>query len=669
MVTGLMVIRPGSSRRGSESGSSRSKSSSRKSDFGDKKRARSGSRGPVGLGISLENSRTPTPSSKAKVERIREIEPRQAAVPQIAIAAPTPENSASKPAPLAPQLQVHPPPPAPVLAPPPPVPAPAPEPPVVDVPPPKAVPPPAPSATYPIMATFVYPTKDQLAYQPIGQYRVTTNIIPAKDNPPPPPPPTMIRMAAPPPTARAAPAPVKAVRPPPAPPALQQYQDSPGSTPASSVHNLPLRGGGSPAISHRSSVASISTVSSVASAVSAVSVASVASVASAASGSTVSIDLDQEPPALVAHHPLNTTASANSSTASLATVSSAASGSTSRSSNYFRTEPPRAATPEAAVEVPELSNRKPNYYRYAAPQDTAPKLVRAIMDSPNPAAKRAGPWDGMPGADPNLGAYYRHAAAAKRREANTEPVTAAPVKPQTAGVDEANLAAYYRHAEVQRRKFALERMKHEQSEAEDETSTSEISSASEPWVDPNLAGYYRAAEAAKKKKEQDAGAKRAMLRLNADKALVPSPTKEPTVMVAGRNVFFSNIRRTIPGMFHSAAHAPRAPPAPPPAPTPPPGEGARSTLGEEDGPPEGAAESWFKNSKMGPDDGRQKASDYWANSSHTTLPGTGMGEAEAEFPPNAPPPAPTPPLVREESVPPSPGYYARSPRTGYGYHG
>lgn len=320
------------------------------------------------------------------------------------------------------------------------------------------------------------------------------------------------------------------------------------------------------------------------------------------------------------------------------------------------------------VNVPELSSRKPNYYRYAAPQDTAPKPVRAIMDSPNPAAKRAGPWDGMPGADPNLGAYYRNAAAAKRREANTEPAPAAPIRPKNTGVDEANLAAYYHQAEVQRRKLALEKMKHEQSEAEDETSTSEVSSASEPWVDPNLAGYYRAAEAAKKKKEQEAVAKRAILRWNADKALVPSPIKEPsksTTMVAGRNVFFSSIRRTIPGVFHSASHAPRVPFAPPPAPTPPPGEGAG--LGGEDGPPEGAAGNWFKNAKMGADDSRPNVSDYWTNSSETTLPGTGAGVGE--FPPNAPPPAPTPPLAREEAVPPSPGYYARSPRSGYGYHG
>lgn len=332
-------------------------------------------------------------------------------------------------------------------------------------------------------------------------------------------------------------------------------------------------------------------------------------------------------------------------------------------------EPPRAPTPETTVyevEMPELPDRKTNYYRYAAPQDMAPKLVRAIMDSPNPAAKRAGPWDGMPGADPNLGAYYRNAAAAKRREANAEPESVRAAQPQSNGVDKANIAAYYRHAEVQKRKFALEKMKHEQSEVENETSTSEVSSGSEPWVDPNLAGYYRAADAAKKKKEQEAGAKRAMLRLNADKALVPSPTKEPTVMVAGRNVFFSSIRRTIPGMFNSAPHAPRAPPAPPPAPTPPPGEGVGSTL-EEDGPPEGTAENWFKNTNMGPDDSRSKASDYWANFSETTLPGAETGGGE--FPPNAPPPAPTPPLVREESVPPSPGYYARSPRDGYGYHG
>lgn len=339
-------------------------------------------------------------------------------------------------------------------------------------------------------------------------------------------------------------------------------------------------------------------------------------------------------------------------------------------------EPPRAPTPETNVyemDVPELSSRKPNYYRYTTPKDAAPKPVRAIMDSPNPAAKRAGPWDGMPGADPNLGAYYRNAAAAKRREAGTEPAAAVmPAKPRSNSVDVANLAAYYRHAEVQRRKLALEKMKREQSEAENETSTStsastsEVSSASEPWVDPNLAGYYRAAEAVKKKKEQEAGAKRAILRWNADKALVPSPAKEPTTMIAGRNVFFSSIRRTIPGMFHSTPHAPHVPFAPPPAPTPPPGEGAGSTLGEEDGPPEGSADNWFKSAKMGPDDGRPKASDYWTNSSET-LPGAGAGEGE--FPPTAPPPAPTPPLAREESVPSSPGYYARSPRAGYGYHG
>ncbi|KAL0640095.1 hypothetical protein Q9L58_000923 [Maublancomyces gigas] len=605
--------------------------------------------GPVGLGISLENSRTPTPSSKAKVERIREIEPHQLQIPTIAIAAPTPDNSASKPAPQAPpKSQIHPPPP--VLAFPPPVPAP--ESPVVVADVPKVV---APSAKYPIMATLVYPTKDQLAYQPIGHYRVTTSIIPSKVNSHPPAHPTTVRLTAPLPAPHTAPAPVKATVRPPAPPALQQYQDSSDSSPASSVHGHPLRGGGSPPISHRSSVASISTVSSS---------------ASAASGSTISIVLEQEQPIPVVEHisyKLNATNSTNSSTSSLATVSSVASSSTNRSSNYFRTEPPRTLTPEThEVDVPELSNRQPNYYRYAAPQDTAPKPVRAIMDSPNPAAKRAGPWDGMPGADPNLGAYYRNAAAAKRREANTGPAPVTPVKPKNNGVDEANLAAYYHQAEVQRRKFALEKMKHEQLETDNETSTSEVSSASEPWVDPNLAGYYRAAEAAKKKKEQEAGAKRAILRWNADKALVPSPVKEPTTMVAGRNVFFSSIRRTIPGMFHSAPHAPHVPFAPPPAPTPPPGEGAGSTLGEEDGPPDGAADSWFKNAKMGPDDSRPKASDYWTTSSET-LPGAGAGEGE--FPPTAPPPAPTPPLAREDSVPPSPGYYARSPRAGYGYHG
>lgn len=387
--------------------------------------------------------------------------------------------------------------------------------------------------------------------------------------------------------------------------------------------------------------------------------------------------------------------SPDSSTSSLVTASSSASGSTARSSNsnYFHTEPPRAPTPEVNVpevnvpdvSVPELSTRKPSYYRYSAPP-VPPKPVKAIMDSP---AKRAGPWDGMPGADPNLGAYYRQAAAAKRREsAAAAPST--PVKPKDPGVDTANLAAYYRQAEVQKRKLALERMKHEQSEAEDETSASEVSSNSEPWVDPNVAAYYRAAEAAKKKEETAApkvsstsepwvdpniaayyraaeAAKKKekakkTLPSDIDKALIPSPAK-PKV-VAGRNVFFSSIRRTIPGMFHSAPHSPHVPFAPPPAPTPPPGEGAG--LGEEDGPPEGAAESWFKKASMaaGPEERREE---YWTSPSETTLPGAGA--EEGEFPATAPPPAPTPPLAREEA-PATPGYYTRSPRAGYGgYHG
>ena len=271
------------------------------------------------------------------------------------------------------------------------------------------------------------------------------------------------------------------------------------------------------------------------------------------------------------------------------------------------------------------------------------------MDSPSfsqggdtpKVRKPAGPWDGKPGADPYLGAYYRNAAAEKRKKANAE---------TESWVDEANLANYYKQAEAQKRKQALERMKREDYGDTESTGSSEVSDG---WVDPNVATYYRHAEAEKKKQQQQTPKKQA--------PPVPSFTVKkgprvyavnPSDAVIKTSPTFSRLRHVGNGLnFH---------PVPPPAPTPPPRADTTDTealgdspTGKKAGPPEGAAESWFKTSMAG-----ESPTDYW-NASQATIesPADEKDGVDDELRAGLPP-APTPPLSRGDTPASSGGYYA-----------
>ncbi|KAH8146728.1 uncharacterized protein LAJ45_09102 [Morchella importuna] len=247
------------------------------------------------------------------------------------------------------------------------------------------------------------------------------------------------------------------------------------------------------------------------------------------------------------------------------------------------------------------------------------------MDSPR--LPRAGSWDGMPGADPNLGAYYRNAAVAAGKPKPTQPAA------QKEGqVDLKTLAAYYANA---KQKTALERVKYGRSD-ESETEASD-ESASEISAISSQHSYYRARTTT-------------IIAPEPDNTLALSPTnREHTTIIAGHKVFISTLRRSAPQVFHTAR--------PPPAPTPPPAGGAASAVGDEDeeGPPEGSAENWFRGMKeqMGKDTGVKEG---WADE-----------EDEVVVPEGIPPPAPTPPLAREEEeIHLDNGYYG-SPRMPYGY--
>lgn len=583
-ISGLVVIRPGSSSESGRSGTSKSSSRERSSESSNTSKATTlvaSGAGTVGLGISLESSRAITPTSKGKVERFMEIEQVEQKVAQVTVPIPKIEveevrevvnepvklmrvipPSAPAPAPPAP-APAHPLPPASIpqskAAPPPP-----PTPPPASIPQSKAAPP---VETYPIMATLVYPTKESLAYQPISRYQVTSKITSTIPNPP---------------AVRATPLVIDPanVR---LPPSMLKYQNT---SPSSSVHELPLRGGGTPAlsISQQSSLSSL------------VSTSTTSSAASASSSI-------KEPPPKEPHiQYLNSTAS--SSTSSLVSASS--------TQSFQSTRPP-------------APQQKVNYYRYAAVAPTpAHRPLKAIMDSPH--LPRAGPWDGMPGADPNLGAYYRNAAVAAGKPKPTQP--AAQKEEQ---VDLKILAAYYANA---KQKTAPERVKYERSDESETEASNE--SASEISAISSQHSYYRTRTTTITAPEPD-------------NTLALSPTKrEHTTTIAGHKVFISTLRRSAPQVFHTTR--------PPPAPTPPPAGGAASAVGEEDeaGPPEGSAENWFRGMKeqMGKDTGVKEG---WADE-----------DDEVVVPEGIPPPAPTPPLAREEEIHLDNGYYG-SPRMPYGY--
>ncbi|KAI5838181.1 hypothetical protein DFP73DRAFT_275091 [Morchella snyderi] len=567
-ISGVVVIRPGSS---SESGTSKSSSRERSSESSNTSKATTlvaSGAGTVGLGITLESSRTPTPTSKGKVERLMGFEQVEHKVAQVTVPIPKIEVEQVKEVVNEPvKLMRVIPPPAPGPAPP------------ASIPQSKAVPPPPasisqskaapPVETYPIMATLVYPTKESLAYQPISRYQVTSKITSTIPNLP---------------AVRATPLVIDPanVR---LPPSMLKYQNN---SPASSVHELPLRSGGTPALS-------ISQQSSLSSLVSGSTASS-----SASASSSIKEPLPNEPHIQY----LNSTAS--SSTSSLVSASSAQSFQSAR---------------------PSTPQQKVNYYRYAAVAPTpAHRPLKAIMDSPR--LPRAGPWDGMPGADPNLGAYYRNAAVAGK------PKPTQPAVQKEEQVDPKTLAAYYANA---KQKTALERSKYERSD-ESETEASD-ESASEISAIPSQNSYYRTHTTTITAPEPD-------------NTLALSPTKkEHTTTIAGHKVFISTLRRSAPQVFHTAR--------PPPAPTPPPGGGATSAVGDEEdeeGPPEGSAENWFRGMKeqMGKDTGVKEG---WAEE-----------EDEVVVPAGIPPPAPTPPLAREEEeeIHLDNGYYG-SPRMPYGY--
>ncbi|KAG0642254.1 hypothetical protein HOY80DRAFT_1008044 [Tuber brumale] len=606
-VSGLMVVRPGSSRRGSDNGSHKSESS-KGSEAGDIQPKRStkiaAAPPPIGLGITMDSLMPPPSKVVGRRSRESEVQARPATlpVPRISVEAP--------PTPVVTQPAVI---PAPLVA---------------TTSAPTAAP--ATPEKYPMVAKMSYPTPDQWAYKPIDRSQIPSTNFPGRV------------MVAPVLTPIVASAPVKAPQKAHAPVAVAAPLVKPPSTSkvppshppvARAPVSLPL-----PATKPQPPPTPIERPASIASSISSCTTATSSSLSasSTASGKPTPRQITYSP------HPVS---SPGSSSSSLVSVSSAGSSSTTTSSAH----PQRIPSSEPIV--PEMSSRKPAYYRYAPKKDTSQKR---IMDSPAfsqgdetvKPQKPAGPWDGRPGADPGLGAYYRTAEAEKLKQSRSH------LSSGETWVDEANLANYYKQADAQKRKMALERMKKEQEYSDNESvvSSSIVSSAasSEAQVDPNVAAYYRHAESEKEKKKQ--------LELQTPMRQQPAPrpgdekalriySSLPTPVVSSHHPSPGIRLRHVRGGLSSH-------PVPPPAPTPPPPDTTDTeTLGEtptekKPGPPEGAAEAWFQASMAAKG---ESASDYW-NSSRSTIesPEEEVGGEKVEFPEGLPP-APTPPLSREDT--------------------
>lgn len=620
-VAGLMVVRPGNSRRGSDNGSHKSKSSkgSEGGDIQPKKSARimAAPPSPIGLGITMDSLMPPPSKVVERRPREPEVQARPATlpIPRISVEAP-PAPAVTQPAKKAQTVSVQ-------------------QSSVVSPAPPTATTSalaaaPASSQKYPIIATMSYPAPDQLAYKPVDRSQIPTTNFPGKA--------TVasvltpIVASAPVKAPQKARAPVAAVAPPIRPPLVRKVPPSQPPVTRAPV-SLPL-----PAAKPQSTPAPIERPASVASSISSRTTATSSSLSASSTTS------EKPTPRQITYSP-HPVSSPSSSSSSLASIYSSGSSSTTTSSAHLR----RIPSPEPIV--PEMSSRKPAYYRYAPKKDTSQKR---IMDSPAfpqgeeavKPRKPAGPWDGRPGADPNLGAYYRTAEAEKLRQSKSD------LRSEETWVDEANLANYYKQAEAQKRRMALEKMKKEQEYSDNESvvSSSVVSStaSSEARGDPNVAAYYRYAESEKERKEQldpqTPKKQQPAPRAGDEKALrIYSSPPAPAISShhPSPNIRLRHVRGGL------SSH-----PAPPPAPTPPPPDTTDTeTLGEtptekKPGPPEGAAEAWFQASMAAKG---ESASDYW-NASRSTIesPEEEVGGEKVEFPEGLPP-APTPPLSREDT--------------------
>jgi len=620
-VSGLMVVRPGSSRRGSDNGSHKSKSSkgSEAGDVQPKKPAKimAAPPSPIGLGITMDSLMPPPSKLVERRSRESKVQARPAilSVPRISVEAP-PAPAVAQPVKKAQVVSAQ-------------------QPPTISSVPPASktsAPAAAPASPkkYPIIATMSYPTPDQLAYKPVDRSQIPTTNFPGKV--------TVASVLTP--VMASAPvkapqktrAPVVAVAPPIKPPLASKVPPSQPPVARAPV-DLPL-----PAAKPQPPPAPIERPASIASSISSRTTATSSSLSASSTAS------ERPTPRQITYSP-HPVSSPSSSSSSLASISSSGSSSTTTSSAHPR------RIPSSEPIVPEMSSRKPAYYRYAPKKDTSQKR---IMDSPAfpqgeeavKPGKPAGPWDGRPGADPNLGAYYRTAEAEKLRQSKSH------LNSEETWVDEANLANYYKQADAQKRRMALEKMKKEQefSDSESIVSSSAVSStpSSDAWVDPNVAAYYRHAESEKERKKQ--------LDPQTPKKQQPTPRpgdekalriySSPHTPAISSHHPSPNIRlRHVRGGLSSH-------PVPPPAPTPPPPDTTDTeTLGEtptekKPGPPEGAAEAWFQASMAAKG---ESASDYW-NASRSTIesPEEEVGGEKVEFPEGLPP-APTPPLSREDT--------------------
>jgi len=617
-VAGLMVVRPGSSRRGSDNGSHKSKSS-KGSEAGEilpKKSAKimAAPPAPIGLGITMDSPMPPPSKVVERRSRESEVQARPAtlSVPRISVDAP-PAPVVTQPVKKAQAVPVQQPPTV------------GPAPPASTTSARTAAP-----AKYPILATMSYPTQDQLAYKPVDRSQIPTTNFPGKV--------TVasvltpIMASAPVKASQKTRAPVVAVAPPTKPPPASKVPPSQPPVARPPV-SLPL-----PAAKPQPPPAPIERPASIASSISSRTTATSSSLSASSTAS------EKPTPRQITYSP-HPVSSPSSSSSSLASISSSGSSSTTTSSAHPR------RIPSSEPIVPEMSSRKPAYYRYAPKKDTSQKR---IMDSPafpqdEEAAKPrkpAGPWDGRPGADPNLGVYYRTAEAEKLRQSKSH------LPSEETWVDEANLANYYKQADAQKRRMALEKMKKEQecSDGESTVSSSAVSStpSSEAWVDPNVAAYYRHAESEKERKKQldpQTPKKQQPVPRPRDEKALRIYSSPPTPAISSHhpspNIRLRHVRGGLP------SH-----PIPPPAPTPPPPDTTDTeTLGEtptekKPGPPEGAAEAWFQASMAAKG---ESASDYW-NASRSTIesPEEEVGGEKVEFPEGLPP-APTPPLSREDT--------------------
>ncbi|PWW76941.1 hypothetical protein C7212DRAFT_190232 [Tuber magnatum] len=596
-VSGLMVVRPGSSRRGSDNGSHKSKSS-KGSEAGDMQPKRSAKiaaapPSPIGLGITLDSLITP---SKVVERKSRESEVRARPgilpVPRISVEAP-PTPVVAQPAKKTQAVFAQ-------------------QSPAVIPAPPAATTSASPAAPatpekYPIIATMSYPTPDQLAYKPVDRSQIPTRNFPGKVMVAPvlapiaASAPLKAPQKAPQQAPQKARAPVVVAAPPVKPPLASKVSLSQPPVARAPVDLPP------PTAKAQPPPAPIERPVSIASSISSRTTATSSSLSASSTAS------ETPTPRQITYSP-HPVSSPSSSSSSLVSVSSSGSSSTTTSSAHLR------RIPSSEPLVPEMSSRKPAYYRYAPKKDTSQKR---IMDSPAFSQgdetikpwKPAGPWDGRPGADPNLGAYYRAAEAEKLKQSESH------LRSGETWVDEANLANYYKQADAQKRKMALEKMKKEQEYSDNESiaSSSVVSSAasSEAWVDPNVAVYYRHAKSEKervKQSEFQTPKKQQPASRPGDEKALRIYSSPPTSAMSSHHPS-PNIRlRHVRGGLSSH-------PIPPPAPTPPPPDTTDTeTLGEtptekKPGPPEGAAEAWFQASMAAKG---ETAGDYW-NESRSTI--------------------------------------------------